>query len=117
MAINVSTGGYSEVPKRYTCSCGSIHEVWSTRRPERESGEILCDVCDEPIHRWDGSRTWHSTLIEGRCPACKSILQLEPQPPGTPHWAPPYSSADCQNSVCPMFRRNFLESWQPETSA
>ncbi len=48
----------------YTCRCGAVFEVWSTKWPTRERGKLACEACGEVIIEWDCTRTWTAKPVK-----------------------------------------------------
>ena len=59
MLIDPLSWGISSISKPFTCSCGTAYMVWSEKGSAHDPGELRCEICDELIYRWDGSRAWY----------------------------------------------------------
>ncbi len=47
----------------YTCRCGAVYDVWSTKWPSCDPGKLACERCGAVIIEWDGWRCWSAKLV------------------------------------------------------
>ncbi len=50
----------------YTCRCGAVYEIWSTKWSSRNPDKLACEECAALIIKWDGGRIWSAKLVRKR---------------------------------------------------
>ena len=49
-----------------TCEhCDAVNVVSFTDYPERDKGELACAACGGLLHKWKGTRDFHTAALKG----------------------------------------------------